>query len=231
MLCKPRNKVVVNFEHQARRASRGICSLAYYSRLGRTKSYHNFCLPPLQRPFWSSTMRVIAKREPLQQIRACGFFYNDILCFTKIYAHIFNTWLMTIGSCHGSPHVLRPAKRDVEQHASLYTCLFLLLSHNLGQWARGWPSAHVPNAPHAWKQLTSFIHISDLSLVRCIVPKSQEFVSEGIFSTVSLLLRTATSTGSQCALHCPSPLCLLWTVPQWSQCAAGSERLCKCFAA
>ena len=41
------------------------------------------------------------------------------------------------------------------------------------------------------KQFTSFINISDLSPVRCFVPKSEEFVYEGIFSTVSLLLRTA----------------------------------------
>ena len=33
--------------------------------------------------------------------------------------------------------------------------------------------------------------VPDLSLVRCFVPKSEEFVSEGIFSTVSLMLRTA----------------------------------------
>ena len=41
------------------------------------------------------------------------------------------------------------------------------------------------------EQFTSFINISDFSLGRCFVPKSEELVSEGIFSTVSLLLRTA----------------------------------------
>ena len=44
---------------------------------------------------------------------------------------------------------------------------------------------------HKQKQFTNLINISDLSLVRCFVPKSEEFVSEGIFCTVSLLLRTA----------------------------------------
>ena len=32
--------------------------------------------------------------------------------------------------------------------------------------------------PHTWKQFTSLIHISDLSLVRCFVPTSDEFVLE-----------------------------------------------------
>ena len=50
---------------------------------------------------------------------------------------------------------------------------------------------HTYPKPHTQKQFTNFINISDLSLVRCFVPKSEEFVSEGIFSTVSLLLRTA----------------------------------------
>ena len=44
---------------------------------------------------------------------------------------------------------------------------------------------------YTWKQFTSHINISDLSLVRCFVPKSEEFVSVGIFSTVSFPLRTA----------------------------------------
>ena len=35
----------------------------------------------------------------------------------------------------------------------------------------------------------------------------------------------ATITGFQCALLCPSPFCLLWTVPHWSQCAAEPGRL------
>ena len=50
---------------------------------------------------------------------------------------------------------------------------------------------HPYQKPHTQKQFTSFINISDLSLVRCFVPKSVEFVSEGIFSTVSLLSQTA----------------------------------------
>ena len=50
---------------------------------------------------------------------------------------------------------------------------------------------HTHPKPLTLKQFTSFISVSDLSLVRCFVPKSEEFVSEGIFPTVTLLLRTA----------------------------------------
>ena len=64
------------------------------------------------------------------------------------------------------------------------------------------------------RQPTSFINISDLPLMRCFVPKSEEFVSEEIFSTVSSLLRTASC-----------PFCLSWTVPHWNQCAVESGRL------
>ena len=42
----------------------------------------------------------------------------------------------------------RPARRDVEKHASLKTCGFLSLPLNLGQCARGWSSAHVSNASY-----------------------------------------------------------------------------------
>ena len=82
---------------------------------------------------------------------------------------------------------------------------------------------HTYPRPHTWKQFTSFTNISDLSLVRCFVPKSEEFVSDRIFSTISFLLRTA--SWSRGALPCPSPFCLLWTVLHWSQCAAELERL------
>ena len=58
------------------------------------------------------------------------------------------TWLETIGGRYGPLRVLRPAGRDVERHASLYTCGFLSLSLNLGQCARGWSSAHVSNASY-----------------------------------------------------------------------------------
>ena len=87
---------------------------------------------------------------------------------------------------------------------------------------------HTYPKSHTWKQFASLINISDLSLVRCFVPKSDEFVSDGIFSTISLLLQPppgATGTESRCALPYPSPFCLLWTVLYWSQCAAEAERL------
>ena len=48
-------------------------------------------------------------------------------------------------------------------------------------------------------------------------PLSEEFVSEGIFST---------SAGFRCASLCPTLFCLLLTVPHWSRCAAESGRLC-----
>ena len=44
---------------------------------------------------------------------------------------------------------------------------------------------------HKWKQFTSLINISDLSLVKCFVPKSEELVSEGIFLTVNRQLVVA----------------------------------------
>ena len=58
------------------------------------------------------------------------------------------TWLETIGGRYGPLRVLRPAGRDAEKHASLYTCGFLSLPLNLGQCARGWSSAHVSNASY-----------------------------------------------------------------------------------
>ena len=82
--------------------------------------------------------------------------------------------------------------------------------------------------PHSQKQFTSFGNISGLSLVRCFVPKSEEFVSEGDLHpqlVVADRLLEPQSTGSQCALLCPSPFCSLWTVPHWSQCAVESGRL------
>ena len=38
------------------------------------------------------------------------------------------TWLATVEGRYGPLRVLRPAERDVEQHASLYTCGFLSIS-------------------------------------------------------------------------------------------------------
>ena len=58
------------------------------------------------------------------------------------------TWLETIGGHYGPLRVLRPAGRDVERYASLYTCGFLSLLLNLSQCARGWSSAHVSNASY-----------------------------------------------------------------------------------
>ena len=89
-----------------------------------------------------------------------------------------------------SPRVLRTAERDLEHHASRKTCGFLsplstsASAHEVGH-------LHTYPKPHTQKQFTNFINISDLSLVTCFVPKSEEFLSEGIFSTVNLLLRTA----------------------------------------
>ena len=50
---------------------------------------------------------------------------------------------------------------------------------------------HTYPKPHAQKQFTSLINISDLSLVKCFVPRSEEFVSAVIFSTLSFPLRIA----------------------------------------
>ena len=58
------------------------------------------------------------------------------------------TWLETIGFYCDPLRVLRPAGRDVEKHASLYTCGFLSLLLHLGHCARGWSSAHVSNASY-----------------------------------------------------------------------------------
>ena len=68
---------------------------------------------------------------------------------------------------------------------------------------------HTNPKPHTQKQFTSFINISDLSLVSCFVPKSEELVSEGIFSTVSLLfldcLSPAQSASARaCKAHGPA---------------------------
>ena len=36
---------------------------------------------------------------------------------------------------------------------------------------------HTYSKPHTWKQFTTLINITDLSLVRCFVPRSEEFIS------------------------------------------------------
>ena len=86
---------------------------------------------------------------------------------------------------------------------------------------------HTYPKPHTQKQFTSLINIFDLSLVKCFVPKSEEFVSEGIFSSACCCGPPpgATSAGSRRASLCPALFCLLLTVPHWSRCAAESGRL------
>ena len=54
--------------------------------------------------------------------------------------------LETIGGHHSPLRILRPAGRDLEHHASRYTCGFRSLPLNLGQCERGWSCAHVPKA-------------------------------------------------------------------------------------
>ena len=87
---------------------------------------------------------------------------------------------------------------------------------------------HTYPMPQTYKQFTSLINIADLSLVKYFVPKSEEFVPVGIFSTVSFPLRTA-SWSHKCLISMcfalPNLFCLLQTVPHWSRCAAESGRL------
>ena len=138
-------------------------------------------------------------------------------------------------SCHvlsrHTQRVYRPAGRDLEHHASRYTCGFLTLHLNLDQCARGWSSC-ISKASYIEAIFKSFTNISDPSLVRCFMPKSQECFRRDLLHHqlvfADRLLKT-TGTESRCALPCPSPFCLLWTVLHSSQCAAELERLCPVF--
>ena len=110
----------------------------------------------------------------------------------KFILHSASTFMVM--DCKDSPRILQPRHLSTAQvNIRMDSCHPL----NLGQCARGWSPAHVSKASYV-----------DLSLVRCFVPKSEEFVSEVIFSTVSLLLRTASWSHkywiSMCfALHKP----------------------------
>ena len=80
-----------------------------------TIAYFRICLPPL-----------ICARWPFPA--ACGHSQGVALLHRlSLAAGLFSpfTWLETIGGRYGPLRVLRPAGRDVEKHASLYTCGFL----------------------------------------------------------------------------------------------------------
>ena len=66
---------------------------------------------------------------------------------TKTHSHSLVTCLEIIGGHHSPLYISRPG-RDLEHHANLYTCEVLSLPINLGQRARGWPSAHASKASY-----------------------------------------------------------------------------------
>ena len=109
-------------------SSHGSCSLSSHTSCGSpilccgcqdfvrgTMAYFRICLPPL----------ICAS---LAFSCACSHSQGVALLHRLSHAAgLFSpfTWLETIGGCYGPLRVLRPAGRDVEKHASLYTCGFL----------------------------------------------------------------------------------------------------------
>ena len=85
-------------------------------------------------------MRVSAKGWAPQQARACGIFFNRILCFTKTDAHSRRSGGITAHCVFYAP--------PGAIFASRYTCGFLSLLLNLGHCARCWSSAHVSKASY-----------------------------------------------------------------------------------
>ena len=166
--------------------------LTFFARLGGTRSHRNFRLRPHQCPVWSLNRHACHSQGcATQQARACGFFFNRTLCCTRTHAHSSLTWFETVGCTHSPLRILRPAGRDLEHHTQVGIRVDSCHSPSTSASAHEVVHPHPYPRPHTWKQFTSFINISNLSLVRCLVPKSEEFVSEGIFSTVSMLTRTA----------------------------------------
>ena len=90
------------------------------------------------------------------------------------------TWLETIGAAtvHCVFHAPPSATLSGTQ-----VCIRVDSCHSSSTSASGREVGHLHTypKPHTWKQFTSLINISDISLVRCFVPKLDEFVSERIF--------------------------------------------------
>ena len=89
----------------------------------RTRAYARIRLPPLKCATLalSCCMRLQPRSGTSPWALACS---RSVL---------LNTWLVTIGSCHGLPRILRPAGRDVDPCHSPSTSAS----------GRGWPFAHV----------------------------------------------------------------------------------------
>ena len=90
---------------------------------------------------------------------------------------------------------------------------------NLGQCARSWSSAHVPKASHieAVHKLHQHFRPFACEMLRAQVRRvcfrrdllhRQRIVADRLLEPQVL--------NFLCALLCPSPFCLLWTVPHWS---------------
>ena len=103
---------------------------------------------------------------------------------------LYNTWLVTIRSCHGPLRILRPAGRDLEHHARQYTCGFLSLPLNLGQCARGWPSPHVSRDSYVEAVHEPHQHLRSLACEMFRAQVRRVRLSGDLF-TVSFPLRTA----------------------------------------
>ena len=131
---------------------------------------------------------------------------RQALAHSKFILHSTSTFMVM--DSPDSPRII-PLGRDLENRASQFSCGFLSLSLNLGQCARGWSSAHVSKASYveAIHELHQHLQSLAFEMLRAQVSWSHKY---WIF---------------QCALLCPSPCCLLWTVPHWSPCAVESGRL------
>ena len=116
-----------------------------------------------------------------------------------------------------------PAGRDGERRAAQYTCGFLSLPLNLGQCARGWPSAHLSKA--SYTEAVHEPHQRLVSLARQVLWSQVRRVRLGgdllhcEFRAAHRL--GATGAESRCASLCPTIFCLLWTVTHPSRCATG----------
>ena len=114
-------------------------------------------------------MLVIGKGWAPQQARACGFYFNRILCFTKTHAYWGRSGAITAHCVFYAPPGANLSTTQVGIRAdSFYSPSTSACAHEVGH-------PHTYTKPHIWKHFTSFNNISDLSFVRCFVPKSKIF--------------------------------------------------------
>ena len=103
----------------------------------RTRSYIHFRLPPHVVPPWP----VLTVCDHGQGVALSNRLSHTACSFFIRHPHSWSFAVTTHTAC-------LPPGRDLEHHASRYTCGFLSLPLNLDQCARGWSSAHVSKASY-----------------------------------------------------------------------------------